>query len=233
MHRFFGKVSDGKVTFSPEEAAHIKVLRIRNGETIAALTDEGEYILLVRDVINGDFSIVEKRERQGSMVCLTLYQAYPKADKIEDIIKHGVELGVSHFRPFISRRCVKRPGDNMDRLDKVLKGAVKQCGRSDMPDIVPAMSISEVANALSKHDLALVCYEAEKIVSIKCVLKEYETAKDIGIIIGAEGGFDEEEIKLLCENGAICVSLGKRILRTQTASLAAVSCIMYEKGELG
>lgn len=232
MHRFFAKISDGKVTFSPEEAAHMKVLRIRNGETIAALTDEGEYILLARDVLNGDFSVVEKRERQSSSVSLTLYQAYPKADKMEDILKHGVELGVNHFRPFISRRCVKRPGDNLERLDKVLKGAVKQCGRLDMPDIAPTMSVSEVADALYKHDLALVCYEGEKTVSIKHALKEHETAKDICIIIGAEGGFDEEEIKLFCEKGAVSVSLGKKILRTQTASLAAVCAIMYEKGEM-
>ena len=151
---------------------------------------------------------------------------------MEDILKHGVELGINHFRPFISRRCVKRPGDNLDRLDKVLKGAVKQCGRLDMPDIAPTMSVNQVAAALKKHDLALVCYEGEKTVSIKRALKEHETACNIGIIIGAEGGFDEEEIKLFCENGAISVTLGKRILRTQTASLAAASAIMYEKGEM-
>ncbi|MEZ4357897.1 MAG: RsmE family RNA methyltransferase [Eubacteriales bacterium] len=233
MHRFFAKIEDGNVVFSPEEAAHMKVLRIKNGELIAALTDEGEYTLLVRDIIAGDFSILEKKEVKGVTVAVTLYQAYPKSDKMEDILKHGVELGVKHFRPFISKRCVKRPEDNLERLNKVLKGAVKQCGRGDMPDIAHIMSINEVADSIKKHDLAFVCYEGEKTASIKNILKEHAFARDIGIIIGPEGGFEEAEIKLFCENGARCVTLGKRILRTQTASLAAICAIMYEKGEMG
>lgn len=149
---------------------------------------------------------------------------------MEWILQKAVELGASEIVPVLTERCISRPDEkSMDkklaRWQKIAVEASKQCGRGRIPAVCPLMRFSEAARALGKMEKGLFFYEKGGL-PLKESLRA--PAKQIGIFVGAEGGFSPEEARLAQESGAVCVSLGNRILRCETAPLAALSAILYE-----
>jgi len=165
-------------------------------------------------------------------VSVTLFQCMPKGDKLETVIQKAVELGVAKIVPVLSSRCVSRPDNKsfekkLVRLNRIAAEAAVQSGRGSIPEVAPPLSLKEAAAQLSGFDSALFFYEGGG-----APIGELIKGKRIAVVIGPEGGFSTDEVKLATDNGAFAASLGPRILRTETAPLAALSAIMYLTGNL-
>ena len=161
----------------------------------------------------------------------------PKADKMELIIQKSVELGVHDITPVDMKRCVvkikeKDRNKKIERWQKIAEVAAKQCGRNYVPVINNINNINQICEEFKNYDIVLVAYENEKENTLKEQLKKLEVEENkelkIAVIIGPEGGIDEQEINKFISNGAKIITLGKRILRTETVALNALSVIMYE-----
>jgi len=250
MPKFFVKgeqVNNNEVYILGEDVNHIKnVLRMKVGDTFNVCDESCSENYLVK-INNFDrekivCSIQEIIEIScESNVKVHIYQGLPKADKMELIIQKSVELGVDKIIPTEMKRCVvKLDGKDrikkIDRWQKISEVAAKQSGRDIIPEICPLKNIKEICNDFNNYDVVLLCYENEKDTYLKDVLKclneEYQKQKNknlkIAIIIGPEGGIDITEVELMKQNGAKVISLGNRILRTETVSLNLLSIIMYE-----
>ena len=172
-------------------------------------------------------------------VDVTLLVGYPKQDKLEQVIRHGVELGCDHFIPFFSRYCVaapKKEEQKNERYNRIAFEAAKQCGRGILPDVaLPLPNFGAVCRSLDQYDLVLFCYECGG-APLRQLLAEATPADGeklkIAIITGAEGGFAAEEAEMAAKAGAKTVGLGPRILRCETAPLAVVSAVMTLTGNL-
>ena len=175
-----------------------------------------------------------------SNINVTIFQGLPKADKMELIIQKSVELGVVEITPVEMKRCVvklneKEKSKKIERWQKISEVAAKQCGRSIIPQINNIISVQDICNLCDKYDIVLVAYENEKENTLKQeinkIKKQLETTKKeikIAILIGPEGGIDIVEIEKLKSAGAKIITLGKRILRTETVALNILSIIVYE-----
>ena len=181
-------------------------------------------------------------ERVESNIKVTIFQGLPKADKMEYIIQKSVELGVYDITPVEMKRCVVRL-DEKDKNKKVLRWqkisevAAKQCGRDIIPQINNIINIRNLCDLIKKYDIVLVAYENEKDNTLKEQLNrvkedfnigQQDKRVNIGIVIGPEGGLEEQDVEKMKENGANIITLGKRILRTETVALNVLSVIMYE-----
>ena len=180
--------------------------------------------------------VITKEPGQGEpRVKITLYQALLKSDKFELVLQKGVELGVSSFVPFISERCISRKESaaKIERWGKIIQEAAEQSERVVMPVLHPLISFEGACRSVKSP--ALMLWEEEKSESLKQTLQNppFKNATGISLFIGPEGGFPESEKELARQNGIAVASLGKRILRAETAGLAAVSAIIYETGEMG
>ena len=180
--------------------------------------------------------INEKESGVESNVYLSIFQGLPKADKMELVIQKSVELGVYDITPLKMKRCVvklkeKDEKKKIERWQKISEVAAKQSGRDIIPSINKMKNVNEICSEFDKYDLVLVAYENEKENTLKSELKKIKKELDslkIAIIIGPEGGIDENEIQTFKSNGAKIITLGKRILRTETVALNVASIIMYE-----
>ena len=159
----------------------------------------------------------------------------PKADKMEWVIQKAVELGVFDITPIEMKRCVVKLADKdkmkkLQRWQKIAEVAAKQCGRNRIPTINNIQSIKNICNLCTEYDIVIVAYENEKQNKLKYELEKLDHNKElkIAVLIGPEGGIDVSEIQQLKENGAKIVTLGNRILRTETVALHVLSVIMYE-----
>ena len=214
-----------------EEAKHIFVLRHNVGELIQVNDKICEIVSMSKT--NIICKVIKEAEVRGiPKLKITLYQAMLKADKMEYVIQKAVELGVTKVVPFISRNVVVKLDDKdkikkIERFNKISQEASKQCGRSDVVQVDNIYSFSDVVKSVSEHEKCIVAYENETI-GLKSFLKENNELKEIAIIIGAEGGFNESEIQELMNAGCYSISLGDRILRAETASLNLISILMYE-----
>ena len=200
-------------TISGENAKHIKVLRMRRGEELTLVTPgklQYECELISADGDRAEVKVVSKQPCQNEPdVAVTLYQALPKGDKMDYIIQKCVELGVSRIVPMISERCVSRPDE------KTLRKKQERWH----------VSFKKAVELSCQNEKTIFFYELGG-ESVKKLLTH--KPKSIGIFIGSEGGFSPEEVGLAVENGAQAATLGKRILRAETAPLAALSIIMYQ-----
>lgn len=224
-------ISDGEeFCISGEEARHIFVLRHEKGDIIQV----NDKICEIRDINKQTVSckvIGEAEEKGIPQLKITLFQAFLKSDKMEFVIQKAVELGVSKVVPFISRNVVVKLDEKdkvkrKERFNKISLEASKQCGRSDVVEVADICEIKDVAEEIKKYGYSIVAYENEK-----AKLKQYlnnKEIKEIAIIVGAEGGFNKDEIELLSDSGCESISLGDRILRAETASLNLISILMYE-----
>lgn len=231
---------DGHVILSGEDAHHIGFsLRMAAGEKISVcdLSRERSYEAAIVSISKDTVScrIVRELETNGEMPCrVTLYQALPKADKMEQIIQKSVECGVWRIRPFESARSVVRL-KNVDfekkasRWQKISLEAAKQCGRSLIPDVLEPLKFEAAIQDMSSqaYDLILCCYEGNSVENAKNVLNETNNANNIAVVIGSEGGFDPAEIEKIRSAGARIVNIGPRIFRTETASSVMLSMLSY------
>ena len=240
MPRFFVKteqIKNDTINIIGEDVKHIKnvlrkqigdILEICNQETGKAYKCE---ITKIDEIITN--KILEELENQEDNIKIDIYQGLPKADKMELIIQKAVELGANAIIPVDMKRCVVKiePKDEkkkIERWQKIAESAAKQSGRNEIPEIRNIVKIQDIIKF--KYDLILVAYENEKENTLKkelLKLKEYKKV-NIAIVIGPEGGLEEKDVELLKQNGAKVVTLGNRILRTETVALSMLSIIRYE-----
>ena len=227
------------ITIMGEDVNHIKnVLRLTIGDTITVCDGAGkEYECEIAEISKEQVyaNIVDINQNAAELPCnITLFQGMPKSDKMELIIQKSVELGANSIIPVNMKRCVvKLEGKDEikknERWQKIAESAAKQCGRGFIPEVKHLINVKEICNWINEYDVIIVAYENEKENTLKAELKKLKaTDLKIGIVIGPEGGFEESDIKLLKESGAKIVTLGDRILRTETVALNVLSIIMYE-----
>lgn len=239
MPRFFVSkemIRDGAVTIIGSDAYHIgRSLRMAVGDEIYVSDGEGAQYLATLQKIRDDecvAQIVCECKSSEPEMSLTLYMAYPKGDKLETVIQKAVELGATRIVPFESSRCIKRPkadkvAKQSERLSKIAEEAAKQCGRCILPEVALPLSYTDMLRDAQGSELKLICYEKESDRTIKALLSEKKPAS-IAVIVGCEGGFSPEEISEAIEAGCHSVTLGKRILRCETAPSAVLSMILYQ-----
>ncbi len=244
MFRYFctdENVDNNKVTVEGGDAKHLKtILRAQQGDRISVVTESKEYIAEILTVNKENLIcnlIEEIFNNNETKINITLCQGIPKQTKMESIIQQNVELGVKNFIPLITERAVvklnekDREEKKLDRWQKIAKESAKQSKRNIIPVVEPIMTVKELAEKLRNEDaLVLVPYELEDVKLLKDVL--IETKQNYYIVIGPEGGFDIKEIEMFQKIGAHIVTLGKRILRTETAGVVTVAAVMYECGEM-
>jgi len=219
-----------------------KVLRLKAGDRILLLDGVGG---VYESVIAGVAKDSIEARVLGRVECanepsirLTLALCLPKGDKLEMIVQKGTELGVCDIALVHSQRTVSRPdaaglSAKITRWRKIASEAAEQSGRAVAPDVHGVLSMADLAEMIPAHDLAIVAWEEEGKRTLRQTLEAARGASSVMLIIGPEGGLTQEEVEMLTVAGAESVSLGRRVLRTETAAIGAVSAIMYEmEGEL-
>lgn len=222
---------------------HIKnVLRCQKDEHIEICNSETSknYLCEINKIEKEEIecNILENlRSNVETDIKVTIFQGLPKADKMEYIIQKSVELGVYDITPVEMKRCIVKLNEKdkekkIQRWQKIAEVAAKQCKRDIIPKINNITNVKLICNIMQNYDIILVAYEKEKERTLKSELKKIKeyNQKNIGIIIGPEGGLEEDDVKLLEESGAKVITLGNRILRTETVALNVLSNIMYELG---
>lgn len=242
MSRFFipkENISENKITVTGEDIVHIsKVLRLKKGDFFTCCDGRGfDYEVKIADISKTEVvcDIVNKQKSETEPpVKITLIQGVPKASKMDYVIQKNTELGISEIYPCSLNRCVSKTEKDKktDRWQKIAKEAAQQSGRGIVPVIYDAVSLKDAAEILKKSDISFVAYECEDKNTLKDVLLSKENPKTVAFLIGPEGGFDVSEIEFLKNIGIPVISLGKRILRTETAGEAVLSMIMYEIGDI-
>ena len=239
MYNFFvnsNDINDNFAKISGEDYNHIRnVLRMKIGTKILINDKEksNSYLAEIQEIGAKEIicKVIEKMASNEMSVNVTLFQGIPKSDKMEYIIQKSVELGVSEIVPTEMKNCVAKINNEENKLtrwNKISETAAKQSKRSIIPKVESKISFDDLLNRIKEFDLVIVAYENEKHTSLKDVLQNCKGVKNIAIIIGPEGGIDTKELKLLEDNGVQVASLGKRILRTETAPIAMLSMILYE-----
>jgi len=242
MHRFFADsdfIKEDIIIITGDDAHHIsKVLRLKEDDEIIVCDKEGtDYYCSIKAVTKDEIELwILKKEVSSSEppIEITLYQGVPKGDKLETVIQKCVELGAVKIIPVAMKRSVaviKDKEKKKQRMQKIALEASKQCGRAKVPEVSEVLSFKEALAHAKENDLKILPYEAEIKQKLKDILLDNKNSKSIAIFIGPEGGFDEEEIELAKENGFETVTLGPRIMRTETAPLACISAVMYELGD--
>lgn len=245
MHRFFvskEQIIDDHIFIEGKDFSHIKnVLRLREGERIELSCHGINYISEIVDISNKTIRAKILSQEEGKSepkIEITLFQGLPKGSKMDLVIQKCVELGVKDFYAVETARSVakikdgKKESSKLERWQAIAEEAAKQSKRDYIPQIKGILKFNEMVDILSDKKNIIVPYESEENLSIKDGLKAVE-GNDINLIIGPEGGFEEEEIEALKAIGSVVVSLGPRILRTETAGLVASTIILYQLGELG
>lgn len=247
MHKFFvekNNITGDRAYIEGDDVKHIyKVLRLQEGEKVSINNCEGEEFLGVIEKIDKKEVIVSLTMKldlnNESPVEVYLFQGLPKSSKMDLIVQKATELGVREITPIITRRVVVKNeiGEfrKLDRWVRIALEACKQSKRSIIPKINGPLEFQQLLTKLKEVDLILVPYENEEGHGIKKVVRDIDKdeIRKVGIIIGPEGGFEEEEISVLKELGGHIITLGPRILRTETAGFVCTSLIMYELGDLG
>lgn len=243
MPRFFVKdnqIKQDKIYIIGEDVKHIKnVLRKQVGDNLEICNQEtgNTYICEITNIKETEIEnlIIEKIAGTESKVKVDIYQGLPKADKMELIIQKSVELGANAIIPVEMKRCVvkldaKSENKKIERWQKIAESAAKQSGRDNIPEIRQIIKIKDIAKLKDEYDSIIICYEKETDNYLKnelLKLKDKQEVK-IAIVIGPEGGLEEKDVEYLKQNGANVVTLGNRILRTETVALNLLSIIMYE-----
>ena len=244
MYKFFvssDKIQNKNVKILGEDVKHIShVLRLKPLDKLI-VCDKNTNNSYVAEIINMHKEYIECKiidkiiETTESTVNIDLFQGIPKSDKMEYIIQKTIEIGVRDIYPVLFERCVvkldkKSEEKKLQRWKKIAEAAAKQSKRDVISNIENVINIENICQNIEKYDIILLAYENEENNTIKYELQKLDKNKklSIGVIIGPEGGFSEKEVTKLITAGAKCVSLGKRILRTETAPLVILSDIVYE-----
>ncbi|EKQ50334.1 MULTISPECIES: RsmE family RNA methyltransferase [unclassified Clostridium] len=251
MHKFFTEphnINETEGRIFGDDVKHIyKVLRLSEGEEVILNNCQGiEYLGEIEAITKNEVivKVIKKLDiNNESKVKIHLFQGLPKGQKMDLIVQKGTELGVFEFIPTITARVdVKLKGEfkKLDRLNRIALEACKQSKRSIIPQVKEVIDFNEAINELKKMDLIIVPYENAEDFGMKTLIKKLDkdninlnTINEVGVFIGPEGGFEESEINSLKEQGAYIVTLGNRILRTETAGFTSAALIQYELGDLG
>ncbi len=239
MDWFFTDNVESEHLITGEDAVHItKSLRKSVGEAVTLCDKAGiEHNCLIDRISDEGVLVHEISKAECSnepSVEITLFAALTKGDKLETVIQKSVELGVSHIVPVLTSRCVSRPDaksavKKQARYQKIALQAAMQSRRAIIPDVSEIITLEKASKMLSQFDTSIFFFEGGG-KSIREILSS--PTKKIAIFTGPEGGFEEREVELLAENGAAVATLGKRILRAETAPIAALAAIMLQTGNL-
>ena len=242
MHRFYADesgIADGFVRLNAEDAHHAqRVLRMKVGETAQIFCDQRRYAAEIADMEEGvTLRILEELPSTEAALRITLYQGLPKADKMELITQKAVELGADRVVPVAMSRCVvqlnaKDGAKKQERWQKIAREACKQSGRCMMMPVDAPISFKELLRRLPGHAAAIVPWEDAQGYSLRSFHQEHPNVRDVAIVIGPEGGISPEEIDQMKEAGCRSVTLGPRILRTETAGLSAMSALFCLYGDM-
>lgn len=252
MHRFFvegNQISDQHILIQGDDFKHIsRVLRLSKGDLIEVCDGKkNDYRVAIKklskDHLSGQILESYRSLGENENFQITLFQALAKGPKMEMIIQKNVELGIQRIYPFSCLRSIvelgKKEEKKRERWQRIAYEAAKQSKRGIIPEIGQVLTISRIAKMQKEFDLVLLAYEGEKEKRLKQVLwdfgKDHPQGQNLSlaIIVGPEGGFDSQEVRLLTDAGACPVSLGRRILRTETAGIVMVSQLNFWKEAIG
>ncbi len=242
MVRFFVNPEDltfEKVLLTGENAQHAKVLRLKAGEEVLLCDGQGNEAVCIVEEMNAKQLVVSVNTRRESTteaaVRVSVYMAFPKADKLEHVIQKATELGAYEIVAFPSARCISKPdekslGKKLERWQKIAASAAEQSGRGLVPQVLTLPSYKAALERAAQADKALLFYENEKATTLRMAL-ETGAYKTVSLLTGPEGGLEEAEVKQALDIGLSVCTLGSRILRCETAPLCALSAVMYDSGE--
>lgn len=242
MQQFFAEpswIQGNSVYIEGADVNHMKnVLRMKPGEDVRINDGSGKTYLCCIDHYEEDKAVLDVLKELDADTELpsriVLFQGLPKGDKMEWIVQKAVELGAYSIVPFAAKRSVvrldeKKSAKKQVRWQAIAKGAAEQSGRGIIPEVSGVMTFAEALESAKEMDVLLIPYEMEKgMAETVRVVEGIRPGQSVGIFIGPEGGFEEEEVERAKKAGAYPVSLGKRILRTETAGLTALSILMYK-----
>ena len=232
------QIADNTAIITGEEAQHIsRVLRMKKGDTVTLCDGAGYFYEATlcgfdEKSVTAEINSVRKAQTEPN-VQITIFQGVPKNPKLETIVQKATEIGVVKIVPMDTKRAVAKldKSSKVDRLRKIAREAAKQSKRGIVPAVCEPISFKEAVKEAAKADIAIIPYEEEREVSLKKALSG-KKAQSVSIMIGPEGGFEKDEVLLAKENGIISVTLGRRILRTETAPLVVSAAVLYEMGEM-
>lgn len=241
MHHFFvtpEQVKENMIFIEGSDVNHIKnVLRMKVGEELEVSDGEQRKFLCEIDNMSSEevcLLIKEELKVETELPSkLYLFQGLPKSDKMELIVQKAVELGVYEIVPVATKRAVvklddKKAAKKVERWQAIAEGGAKQSGRNVIPEVKNVMSFKEAVAYAKELDVVLVPYElAEGMNETKEIISNIKPGQSVGVFIGPEGGFETSEVEHAMENGAKAITLGRRILRTETAGLTTLSILMY------
>ena len=246
MPKFFTEpenVKENELTISSGDVRHItKVLRLKEGDVITVCDGAGfDYKAKICEISSDAVrcKITEKTRCDAEPdIRVTLFQGIPKAGKMDYIIQKTTELGISRIVPVMLERCVskvenKKAGEKKrERWQKIAESAAKQSGRGIIPEVSEPVTLEEAIRELKTLDVFFAPYECEETTRLRGILTQNKNVRTAGFMIGPEGGFDMSETDRLRSEGIPTVTLGKRILRTETAGEAVLAMLMYEIGDI-
>lgn len=242
MVRFFvepAQLEQNFVVLTGENAAHGKVLRLKCGENVLICDGEGrECVCTVSDVSAGQIGLVVNSRQTSDTepkVQVSVYMAFSKGDKLEHVIQKATELGAYEIIAFPSSRCVSRPDEKslakkLERWQKIAASAAEQSGRGRIPQVLALNSYKEALQRAGTADKAILFYENERATTLQMALQE-SSYESVSLLTGPEGGLEEREVEQAKDAGIHICTLGRRILRCETAPLCALSAVMYASGE--
>lgn len=242
MTRFFvssEEIQPDFLVLTGENANHAKVLRLKNGEEVLVCNGQGqECLCVVSDISPGQISLVVKKRQEAeseAVVRVSVYMAFPKADKLEHVIQKATELGAYEIVAFPSARCISRPDEKslvkkVERWQKIAASAAEQSGRGRIPQVLTLPSYSAALSRAAEAEKAILFYENEQATTLRMAL-EARHVKTLSLLTGPEGGLEPCEVEQARQAGLQVCTLGKRILRCETAPLCALSAVMYATGE--
>lgn len=242
MTRFFVTPEEMQADFivlTGQNAQHAKVLRLKNGENVLICDGSGnECQCTVSDISDGQIGLVVRRKQESeaeASVQVSVYMAFSKGDKLEHVIQKATELGAFEIIAFPSARCVSRPDEKslrkkLERWQKIAASAAEQSGRGRIPQVLALSSYQEALTRAAAADKAILFYENENAVTLRMSL-DTGRWKTISLMTGPEGGLEPSEVEKAHLAGLEVCTLGKRILRCETAPLCALSAVMYHAGE--
>ena len=240
MQKYFVNDDDFKNNrITSDDVFHISnVMRFKVGDQILVGNNKKVYLSKITEITKSfvSYEIVEEKTGNTELpVFVSICQGYPKGDKLDDIIKHGTELGVSKIIPTLMKRSVfkldeKKKDSKLQRFRKIAKEAAEQSERLAIPEIPDIINLKQID--FSKYDYKILCYEesarTNELKAFKTIIKSLKKDDKVVIVIGPEGGIDNQELDYLLKQGFIPCALGARILRTETAGFYALSAISYE-----
>ena len=242
MTRFFVEPAEmipDRICLTGENAAHARVLRLKEGEEVLVCDGRGsECLCAVESVGSGQLTLTV-RERRASVseaaVRVGIYVGFPKADKLEHIIQKATELGAAEIVAFPTARCVSRPDEKslskkLDRWQKIASSAAEQSGRGVIPRVRVLPNYARALEEAKQADIAMLFYENERATTLRMALSR-QKYRTVSLMTGPEGGLEPGEVRQAEQAGLAVCTLGRRILRCETAPLCALAAVMYDAGE--